>query len=227
MTDDNSAFETAPLDRRALLATLSTAAAAGLAGCGGGGGGDGGDGGSDGDDGGDGDVGGNDGDDGDVGGSDGSSGSDTDGGGGGSGGGDGCPAVPSSYTREDVPAMIGDETLATIGVPASGADIDRGSATLSAEFSIGSITVQSRNNPDSSVEEELSADATEVTDEYDLPEGARAQRTETGSSNRVDVYVPADSDVVRVTVSASGPGDCLGGSLTTIRDEMVNTIQLA
>mgnify|MGYP002277017089 CR=1 FL=1 len=222
MPDDNSRFETIPLDRRSLLASLGTAVTAGFAGCGGGGGGDGSDG-DDGqsDDGGDGDAGGDGGTDGNDGG-----GSDADDGGG-AGGGDGCPPVPSSYTREDVPATIADEPLATIGVPASGAEIDSGSATLRVEFSIGSVTVQSQNNSDTTVEAELAADATEVTDEYDLPEGARAQRTDTGSTNRVDVYIPADPDVVMVTVSASGPGDCLEGSLATIRDEMVNTIQLA
>jgi hypothetical protein len=42
----------------------------------------------------------------------------------------------------------------------------------------------------------------------------------------VEVYIPDGQDVVMVMVSASGTGECLDGSLTAVRDEMVNTVQL-
>jgi len=224
--DGDSSAETSSINRRSLLATLGVAAATGLAGCGGDSGGD--DGGDDGS--------------GDTGGDDQSSGTDADsdgsesGGDGAesgnddgteSGGGDNCPAVPSSYSREDIPAMLADETLATIGVPDAGASINSGSALLRVEYSIGSINVQSEHSADTTVEDELLPDLQEVTDDYDLPAGARAQREEAGASDRVDVYIPNDPDVVMVSVAASGPGECLDGSLATIRDEMVNSIQLA
>jgi hypothetical protein len=213
MSDSNARPET--LERRSLLATVGAVVTTGLAGCGGG------DGGSDddGNDDSDGDTEAN----GDTNGNDQPSGSDDSNG----GGGDDCPAVPSSYTREDVPTLVSDNPVATIGVPSSGASINAGSATLRVEYAIGSVVVQSRDNPDSTVEDELSSGLTEVTDQYDLPSGARAQRAETGTSDRVDVYIPSGSDVVYVSVSAAGPENCLDGSLTTIRDEMVNSIQLA
>jgi hypothetical protein len=135
--------------------------------------------------------------------------------------------MPSSYNRVDVPTTTSDGALATIEVPGSGPSISNGSASLRVEFSIGSINVQSRNIADTTVEEELSSDMQEVTGQYDLPSGARAQREAVSASNRVDVYVPADSDVVYVSVAASGPGDCLEGTLATIRDRMVDSIQLA
>lgn len=232
--DDDTSAETKLINRRSLLATLGVATAAGLAGCGGDSGGD------DGGDDGSGDTGGDDqssgtdpdSDGGAESGGDGTESGDDDGtesGGDGteSGGGDNCPAVPSSYSREDVPATLADEPLATIGVPDSGASINNGSALLRVEYSIGSINVQSENNSDTSVEDELLPDLQEVTDDYDLPAGARAQREEAGASDRVDVYIPNDPDVVMVSVAASGPGECLDGSLATIRDEMVNSIQLA
>jgi hypothetical protein len=248
MPDDTPGFETVSINRRSVLATLGTAVTTGLAGCGGGGGGD--DGSGDGDDdtesngntGGDdqssdsdtdGDDGSqSDGDDGSQ--SDGDDGTQSDDDGSQTGdddgpqtGGDNCPAVPSSYTREDVPATVADEPLATIEVPDSG-DVQRQSIVLRVSFtSRGSVNVQSRNNSSTTVEDELSPDQPEVTDEYDLPAGARAQRAEITRTNRVDVYIPADSDVVMVSVAASGPDECLDGSLATIQERMVNSIQLA
>lgn len=118
MSDSNPS-KAVPVDRRSVLATLGTTVATGLAGCGGGnGGGD------------DRNSGGGDstGTDSDTGGDNGASETDT-------GGSDGtqsgdceeaqstesnCPAVPSSYTRADIPATVADETLATIGVPGRG-----------------------------------------------------------------------------------------------------------
>lgn len=230
MSDSNHEFESRPVSRRAVLATVGTAAATGLAGCGGNGGD--GDGGDNTDAGGDGQPSGTNSDGTGSGGDDGTEsgdGDDTDSGGGDnsqSGGGN-CPSVPSSYAREDVPAMLSDDPVATIGVPESGASINPGSRVLRVEYSRGSINVQSRDNPNTTVEAELSSDLTEVTAEYDLPSGARAQRTDIPGGNRVDVYIPADSDVVYVSVAAAGLEECLDGSLTTIRDEMVNSIQLA
>jgi hypothetical protein len=135
--------------------------------------------------------------------------------------------MPSSYNREDVPATLADQPLATIGVPASGPTINSGSAVLRVEYSVGSINVQSENNSDSTVEQELSPDLTEVTDQYDLPSSARAQRDPSGTSDRVDVYIPNGSDVVMVSVAAAGPQECFEGTLVMVRDEMVNSIQLA
>lgn len=229
MSDSNSGSEPVPIDRRSVLAAVGTAVATGLAGCGGGGGGgDGGDGGGDGNSGEDvdptGDTGGN--GQSPAGNSGGDGPGSGGGGGSGSGGGD-CATMPSSYTREDVPALVGDEPVATIEVPSSGPSINSGSGGLRVEFSIGSINVQSRTSTDTTVEDELSSELPEVTDEYDLPSGARAQREEVSRTDRVDVYLPSDSDVVYVSVAASGPDDCLDGTLATVRDRMVDSIQLA
>lgn len=217
MSDDNSRDTTDTMNRRSILATVGTTVALGLAGCGGGGGGDGNDDGGDGnDDGGD--------DTDPSGNTDGNaqqSGPDSNG-----GGGDGCPAVPSSYTTEDVPTMLSNDPAANIGVPSSGASIESGSGTLRVRYDIGSVIVQSRNSTNTTVEEELMEGLSDVTDEYDLPSGARAQREGTGTSERVDVYIPSGSDVVYVSVAASGTDECLEGSLGTIRDEMVNSIQV-
>lgn len=105
--------------------------------------------------------------------------------------------------------------------------INRGSAALRVEYQRGSINVQSQNSSDTTVEDTLLADLPEVTDEHNLPSGARAQRQEVAGSDRVDVYIPADPDVIYVGVAAAGTDNCLDGSLTTIRDQMVNSIQLA
>jgi hypothetical protein len=215
MPDSNSRFERGSTDRRSVLAALGTAAATGLAGCGG----------DDTEDegGGDNEANGNT--------QSPQTGSDGDGtrpgGDGTQPGGGNCPAVPSSYTREDVPATVADETLATIDAPASGPSVERSSGLLAVVFNMGSINVQSQSNSDTTVEDELSPTASEVTDEYDLPAGARAQREAVPSTVRIDVYIPAAPDVVMVSVAASGPDNCLDGSLGTVRDRMVNSIQLA
>lgn len=208
MSDTNPEPGTVAIERRSIL-TIGAAVAAGLAGCGGDG---------------------NDSDDQDDNGGDDGDGSDTGteqptGGGPGAASGGDCATVPSSYTREDIPAMLSDDPVATINVPSEGATINRGSATLRVEYAIGSVVVQSRRRSETTVEDELMPDLSEVTDEYDLPSGARAQREAVAQSDRIDVYIPAGSDVIYVSVAASGPDDCLEGTLPTIRDAMVDSIQ--
>lgn len=150
----------------------------------------------------------------------------TGGGGSGSGGGGRCPAMPGSYDRMEIPTMLSDRPTTTIGVPASGGSVDSQSTVLTVEYDIGSITVQSDHTSDTTVDEELSPEMAEVTGEYDLPADARAQRETAGISSRVDVYIPDGSGVVMGSVAASAPEECRDGSLGSIRDEMVNSIQL-
>jgi hypothetical protein len=223
MSDDESGSETELIDRRTVLAAVGTATATGLAGCGG-------DSGSDDDEEDEDDESDDTGTDGE---NDQPSGMGPGGGDGPQGGGDGasgggtCATVPSSYTREDVPTILSDDPLATIGVPASGPSVSTRTSGLRVEYSIGSITVNGQQFPDSSVEEALSTGLEDVTDQYDLPPEARALRNDGTNTDRVEVYLPDGPNVVLVMVSASGPGECLDGPLVTVRDEMVDSVQLA
>jgi NAD(P)-dependent dehydrogenase (short-subunit alcohol dehydrogenase family) len=117
----------------------------------------------------------------------------------------------------DVDRAAAEETVLTIR--SSGGD---------ATFAENEVTDSDATRAmDSTVDEELSPDLTEVTDQYGLPSGARAQRDPSGTSDRVDVSIPNGPDVVMVSVAAAGPQECLEGTLVTVRDEMVNSIQLA
>jgi hypothetical protein len=207
------------VDRRRALAVLGAAATAGLAGCGGGGSRSGGDstpigGGSAGD----------------------PSGTQTaaaDGTAGGTSGSGSCPSVPLSYSRYGIayPANGGNDPLVTVEAPdTESVTVTTANRRWSLEFGPNRNRMSVRpERRDGSLDEYAEQGVrTELTDEYDVPEGARV----VAGSNAgeipalMEVLLPAESGFVTVRIGLTNSENCPEAT-ETIQDRLVNTVELA
>jgi len=220
MSDDGRTRTAASIDRRTFIGVLGAAGVAGLAGCGG--------------DGGDGDEGGEPtepsgqgpDDDSEPGGGPGAGDGPGQGGDGPNAGGGNCPAMPSSFTRRDIPAEPGvSSPLATIEMPTEAADVEADASGISAEFDIGTVRAEATLVEGSSVQDAAEDGMEEVTGEFDVPDGAIVQSGSQSITEELLVHIPSGSDVVTVRVNATGPGTCID-ALVAIRDRVANSVAL-
>lgn len=131
-----------------------------------------------------------------------------------------CPSPPFSYTRQEVTTVGGGEPLVSISVPdesfvelrdsGMGLFVELDSSTL-AGFEV-IVTERPDDSIDDRVTEEIEGTTlTEVTDEYDFPEGTRVVQEEFDpmSGSNTYVYFPmSGGGVLTVSITRTGTDWC-------------------
>lgn len=139
---------------------------------------------------------------------------------------EGCPSTPFEYERVVVPTQTAGDSPASVAVPAS---LERQRVTyLSVTVDSGRLQIGARVYEDSTVDAEMNKLALpEVTERFDLPEGARATAGR-GEPANVTVFVPLpEGGIVRLTVGARGPSPTCPRTMFALHEHAIDSIELA